>query len=80
MAAWHSNLFKSGCSVDTGFGLHKGTIEKDVIDRQGRLYIKNDTEYQAKKFGLRTLVYRQWGNRGVIKSFVQSSDMNQCLL
>lgn len=50
MATWHSKMF--GCNVDTGFGLHKEMIEKDIIDRQDMLQIKNDTECQAKTFGL----------------------------
>ena len=33
MATWHSEIFKSGSSADTGFGLHMEIIEKDETDR-----------------------------------------------
>lgn len=51
MAIWHSTTLKSGSSADTGFGLHMEIIEKDEIDRQSRLQIKN-IESKARKFGL----------------------------
>ena len=52
VAIWHSTTFKSGCSPDIGFGLHMEIIEKDEIDRQSRIQIKNDIESKARKFGL----------------------------
>lgn len=55
MAICHSNVLKYG------FGLYKEIKEKDEVDRQGSLEIKNDTECQFKRFGLCNLVHRQLG-------------------